>query len=114
MLNDNINKSKKFWSQVKNVFPRKSQSMANVSTDKRSSLNILSHFYSTIASKLNKSNDLLTDFTWSYTAKSPPKTTKTFRFPYILVLFVQKELNLLSRQKSTGIDLTSWAIERLS
>ena len=54
MLNDNINKPKKFWSQIKSVFPGKSQSMANVSTDKRPSLNILSHFYSTMASKLKK------------------------------------------------------------
>ena len=53
---------------------------------------------------MKKSTDLLTDFTWRYTAKSPPKTTKTFRFPYISVLFVQKELKLLSRQKFTGID----------
>ena len=44
VLNDNINKQKTFWSQIKNVFPRKSQSMANVSTDRRSSLNILSRF----------------------------------------------------------------------
>ena len=57
-----------------------------------------------MASKLKKSTYLLTDFTWRYTAKSLPKTTKTFRFPYISVLFVQKELKLLSRQKSTGID----------
>ena len=104
VLNDNINKQKTFWSQIKNVFPRKSQSMANVSTDKRSSLNILSRFYSTMASKLKKSTYLLTDFTWRYTAKSPAKTTKTFKFPNILVLFVEKELKLLPRQKTTGID----------
>ena len=83
VLNDNIIKPKKFWSQIKNVFPGKSQSIANVSTDKRSSLNILSRFYSTMASKMKKPTDLITDFTWRYTAKSPPKTTKTFRFPYI-------------------------------
>ena len=104
MLNCNINKPKKFWSQIKNVFPGKSQSMANVSTDKRPSLNVLSRFYSTMASKLKKSTYLPTDFTWCYTEKSPPKTTKTFRLPYISVSFVQKELKLLSRQKSTGID----------
>ena len=104
VLNDNINKPKKFWSLIKNVFPGKSQSMANVSTDKRASLNILSRFYSTMASKLKKPSYLLTDFIWRYTAKSPPKTTKTFRFPYISVLFVQKELKMLSRQKSASID----------
>ena len=32
-LNDNMNKPNKFWSQIKNVFPGKSQSMTNVSTD---------------------------------------------------------------------------------
>ena len=100
VLNDNINKPNKFWSQIKNVFPGKSQSMANLFTDKHPSLNILSRFYSTMASKLKK----VTDFTWHYTAKSPPITTKTFRFPYISVLFVQNKLKLLSRQKSTGID----------
>ena len=54
VLIDNINKPNKFWSQI-NVFLGKSQSMANVSTDKRPSLNILSCFYSTMASKLKKS-----------------------------------------------------------
>ena len=78
--------------------------MANVSTDKHPSLNVVSRFYSTMASKLKKSTYLLTDFTWCYTEKSPPKTTKTVRLPYISVSFVQKELKLLSRQKSTGID----------
>ena len=94
VLNDKINKPNKFWSQIKNVFPGKSQSMANLFTDKHPSLNILSRFYSTMASKLKKSTHLLTDFTWRYTAKSPTKTTKTFRFPYISVLFVQKELKI--------------------
>ena len=73
--------------------------MANVSTDKRPSLNKLNRFYSKV-----EKIPLLTDFTRHYTAKSPPKTTKTFRFLYILVLLVQKELKLLSRQKSNGID----------
>ena len=53
---------------------------------------------------MKKSTYLLTDFTWRYTAKSPAKTTKTFKFPTILVLFVEKELKLLPRQKTTGID----------
>ena len=91
MLIDNINKPNKFWSQI-NVFLGKSQSMANVSTDKRPSLNILSCFYSTMASKLKKSIYVLADFTWRYTPKFPPKTMKTFRFPYISELFIQKEL----------------------
>ena len=59
VLNDIINKPKKFWSQIKNIFSGRSQSMVNVSTDKRPSLNILSHFYGTIASKLKKSTDLI-------------------------------------------------------
>ena len=96
-LNVNISKPKKFWSPIKNVYHGTSQSMANVSTDKRPSLNILSPFYSTMASKLKKFILLLTDFTCCYTPKSPPKTTKTLRFPYISVLFVQTELKLLSR-----------------
>ena len=57
-----------------------------------------------MASKLKKSTYLLTDFTWRYTAKSPAKTTKTFKFLNILVLFVEKELKLLPLQKTTGID----------
>ena len=85
-------------------FPWKFTSNANVLTDKSPSLNIHSRVYSTMASKWKKSTYLLTDFSWRYTPKSPPKTTKTFRFPYIPVLFVQKELQLLSHQNSTGID----------
>ena len=51
VLNNNINKPNKSWSQIKNGFPGKS----NVSTDKRPGLNILSRFYSTMTSKLKKS-----------------------------------------------------------
>ena len=50
VLNDNINKPKKFWSEIKNVFPGKSRSMANVSTNKRPRLTILSQFCSTMTS----------------------------------------------------------------
>ena len=53
VLNDNINKPNKFWSQIKKRFSWKI-TMANLFTDKRPSLNILSHFYSTMASKLKK------------------------------------------------------------
>ena len=77
---------------------------ANVLTDKSPSLNMHSRVYSTMASKLKKPTYLLTNFTWPYIPKFPPKTTKTLRFPYSSVLFVQKELQLLSHQKSTGID----------
>ena len=97
VLNDNINKPKKFWSLIKNVFPGKSQSMANVSTDKRASLNILSRFYSTMASKLKKSTHLLTDFTWRYTAKSPPKTTKTFKISVYFSIIRAKRVKNLAR-----------------
>ena len=97
VLNDNINKPNKFWSQIKNVFPGKSQSMANVSTDKRPSLNILSRFYSTMASKLKKSTHLLTDFTWRYTAKSPPKTTKTFKISVYFSIIRAKRVKNLAR-----------------
>ena len=71
---DGAPKPKKFCAQIKNVFPGKSQSMANASTDKRPSLNIFSRFYSAVASKLKKSTYLFTDFTWHYNPKSPPKT----------------------------------------
>ena len=54
-LNHNTNKPKKLWSQIKNFSPGKSQSMAIVSIDKHPSLNILSCFYGTMASKLKKS-----------------------------------------------------------
>ena len=79
-LNVNISKPKKFWSHIKNVFPGTSQSMANVSTDKRPSLNILSRFYSTMKSKLRKPILLLTGFTCCCTPKSPPKPTKLLDF----------------------------------
>ena len=79
-LNVNISKPKKFWSHIKNVFPGTSQSMTNVSTDKRPSLNILSRFYSTMKSKLRKPILLLTGFTCCYTPKSPPKPAKLLDF----------------------------------
>ena len=82
--------------------------MANVSTDKRPILNMLSRFYSTMALKLKKSTYLLTDSTWRYTAKSPHKTTKAIRFPCISVLFVQKELQLLKT-----MNIFPWAVSIL-
>ena len=103
MLSDNVSKPKKFWSQFKNVF----FFFENHSQWQTYQLiNVLVWRYSvafTVQWHQNWKNPL-TDFTWRYTAKSPPKTTKIFRFLYISGLLVQKKLKLLSCQKSTGID----------
>ena len=66
-----------------------------------------------VIKRLSKQNQTTKNhFTWRYTPKSLRKTTKTFRLPYISVLFVQKELKLLSRQKSTRIDnLPPWLLK---
>ena len=89
--------------QFKNVFSGKWQSIASISTDKHPSLNILSLFYNKMASKLKKST-YLQILSGVIPPKYPPKPTKTFWFSNISVLFVQKELKLLSHQKSTGVD----------
>ena len=112
VLNDNISKPNKFWSQIKNVFPGKWQSMANVSTDKHPSLNILSRFHSTMASKLKKSTDLRTDFTWHYTAKSPPKLGKLLDFRIFQYDLCKKSWNCYLARNPPVLTTYSWAIER--
>lgn len=52
-LNYNIKKPRKFQSQIKNIFLRKSQSLVNISADKRLSLTRPSGFYSIMTSKLS-------------------------------------------------------------
>ena len=86
-----------FGHKLKTIFLENHNQWQNVSTDKRPSLNILSRFYSTMASKLKKSTHLLTDFTWRYTAKSPPKTTKTFKISVYFSIIRAKRVKNLAR-----------------
>ena len=80
--------------------------MANVSTDKRPSLNILSRFYNTMAAKLKKST-YLQILTGVILHNIHQKLGKLLDFRILLdysIICTKRVKKLLFHQKSTGID----------
>ena len=104
ILNENVNNPKKFWSAIKTVFPVKSTSKSERGSDSHPSANTFSHFFSKIAIDLKEKMSPVTNFVWRSIPKPIPRTVKKYKFEYVSILFVQKELKSLSRQKATGTD----------
>ncbi|MEO0684105.1 MAG: reverse transcriptase family protein, partial [Cyanobacteria bacterium J06649_11] len=102
ILNENANNPKKFWSAIKTIFPGKSTS--KIELNSRPSANTFSRYFSKMAFHLKEKTLPLTNFIWRTIPRPLPRTVKKFKFNYVSILFVQKELKLLSRKKATGID----------
>jgi len=62
------------------------------------------HFFSKIAQSLKKKAFPFTNSTWNYVSFKILRTTATFKFDYVSVVFVQKQLKDIKKRKSTGLD----------
>ena len=61
-------------------------------------------YFSEVVTKLKKSVTSFSNYIWKpYTIKRV-RTNKTFRFSYVSTIFVEKQLSVLKRRKSTGPD----------
>ena len=116
LLAENSKHPRKFWQTIKQIFPVKSKSNAapsrylenettnTRSTDPKEKVNMFCNFFTNVASFLKRSSIHLKDFVWHYHKNNTLKTCKSFRFGYVSVVFVRKELKKLKRHKATGCD----------
>lgn len=102
MLNEHRLNPRSFWKTIKSIFPTK----AKVNSSQQSNCNAKSFgtFFSTAVSKLKKAHFLLANLVWRVPKYYSVRTNSTFNFQYVSVVFVQKELKSLRRNKAAGID----------
>ena len=86
LLGENSKNPRHFWKILKKLFPTKST------------------FFTKIGNVIKTKAIFLRDFTWSQPETYIRTTKERFKFSYVSVLFVQKELLSLKRNKSPGID----------
>ena len=63
-----------------------------------------SEYFSTIVNSLKKKAFLIKDCVWQPPIESFSKTSDTFKFQYVLFLFIKKHLKKLKRNKAAGLD----------
>ena len=61
-------------------------------------------YFSEVVSSLKKSSFKLKNLVWNFPSFLRQRTTSSFRFTYVSVVFVRKQLKALKRKKATGLD----------
>jgi hypothetical protein len=114
LLSENSQNPKKFWKVLKDIIPTKPASQSTVtsiikseneqSSNSLSKADVFCRYFSTVAESLKKLEMPQKEFTWNYIKPLHRITNETFRFQYVSNVEVQKELKMLKRNKSAGID----------
>ena len=63
-----------------------------------------SKYFSTIVNSLKKKAFLTKECVWQPPIESFSKTSDTFKFQYVSVLFIKKHLQKVKRDKAAGLD----------
>ena len=98
---------KGFWRTIKSIlqFKSKTTSQRNSSTtDSKAKANNFCKYFSSAAAAIKSHAIKLKNFVWSQPKNASLRTTNTFRFSYVSMTFVMKELKKIKRNKSTGPD----------
>ena len=112
LLNENTNKPEQFWKCIKKLFPVKPNTNSTcdkfvingeMSSDKKLIVDGFCNFFQTVASKLKTNSIKLKDFVWHRPSARTPSVF-TFRFKYVSVVEVRKQLKSLNRKKAEGSD----------
>ena len=103
LLNENRLNPRRFWKSIKTIFLTKTK-ISTTSEGTKCSATSFAKFFSTAVTNLKRSCFFLTDLTWRLPKLYLPRTRRTFRFQYVSVCFVQKELKSLRRNKASGVD----------
>ena len=104
ILNEHARSPKGFWKCIKSIFPTKSASSAEGNNNiNQTFVNKCSEYYQNAVSTLNRKAMLLKDFVWRMKA-TLRRTNFVFEFDYVSILFIQKELRSLKRNKASGVD----------
>ena len=104
LIEENSLNPKKLWTCVKDVFPTKQRVSSQSSSKPKSKVMKFSEYFSTIVNSLKKNAFLIKDCVWQPPIVSFSKTSNTFKFQYLSVLFVKKHLKKLKRNKAAGLD----------
>ena len=80
---------------------KKPSNFANVS---RKRVNCFVDYFSNIVNEMKSVAFPVTNFVWRYNDKKKLGTDKIFRFSYISIAFVERELRHVDRNKATGTD----------
>ena len=106
LMEENKRNPRKFWDTIKTIFPTTSKSSTpRMEKSKYKELaNIFSDYLSTAVTKLKTKVISFSDYIWRPYETQKRRTQETFKFSYVLNVFVEKHLSQLKRRKSTGSD----------
>ena len=99
MLDDNSKNPQKFWETIKSI----TQSLPNYVNSKERAKHFANYFTNIVGS-LKSTAFPLVNFIWRYNPKRNLRTEKIFRFSFVSVEFVERQLRRLKRDKATGTD----------
>ena len=103
-LNDNRLNPRKFWNSIKSIYPVRSKKPSNFANVSRKRVNCFVDYFSNIVNEMKSVAFPITNFVWRYNDKKELRTDKIFRFSYISIAFVERELRHVNRNKATGTD----------
>jgi hypothetical protein len=103
LLNENRLNPRNFWKSIKRIFPTKSKTNTSFINCKEKATSFSEYFANAI-NKIKRTCYHLKDLTWSMPMYYHLRTKCIFKFQYVSVVFIRKELKLLSRNKATGLD----------
>ena len=104
LLNDNHLNPRKFWNNIKSIFPVRSKKPLNFADVSRERASCFVDYSSNIVSEMKSVAFPITNFIWCYNDKKQLRTKEIFHFSYIWTAFVERELRHQNRNKVTSID----------
>ena len=99
-LEENSNNPEKLWKTIKSVLPFSKKTLQTDHID----ANVFCKFFSSVASKLKSSTNILKNFVWQPFATPTIRTCQEFKFQHVSKVFIEKHLKNLKKKKSTGLD----------
>ena len=103
-FNEHSTNPKRFWECIKKVFPTKEKLPPPNTKDNLSLAKKFSTWFASVVTDLKQKAMLLKNFVWGESTAKQKHTDKVFKFEYVSVIFVRKQLRKLKRSKATGLD----------
>jgi len=108
LLNKNARNPKSFWKTVKDIFPTKSSSKNKITDNdeqrNKTKAESFKQYFSCVVSNLKEATFLLKDCIWKTTPTTTMRTTKSFKFEYVSIVFIKNFVKSLKKNKATGVD----------
>ena len=115
LINENKQNPRKFWKSIKEVFSGNKSSKLSIpylkdnnfqlnENENDSKANFFCRYFTNIARSLKEQSFPLQNFIWKTPVQISERTYRRFNFKYVSKIFVEKELKLLKKHKSAGLD----------